>query len=167
MNKCWRKLLIATKPCALLLCAVIFAAPAGALAGGALITFESVPGVTAMNAFIDGCCTIPTGARLSTQLQMSDGVSFSSPAGYVAVVRLGSGHATSGANGIGGVTASNVIKYNQPVVITFSLPGSPSTPAITDFVSIRGDQIRAAGGFATMEAFDVSGARIGSATAAD
>src|SRR5687768_15931443 len=154
MNKCWRKLLIATKPCALLLCAVIFAAPAGALAGGALITFESIPGVTALNAFIDGCCTIPTGARLSTQLQMSDGVSFSSAAGYVAVVRLGSGHATSGVNGIGGVSASNILKYNQPVVITFTMPGSPATPAITDFVSIRGDQFQAACS-AKMEAFDV------------
>jgi hypothetical protein len=153
--------------CSIVLCAVLVAAPASAFVGEVLITFESIPGVTAMNSFIDGSGVVPTGARLSTQLQMSDGLSFSSTAGYVAVVRLGSGHATSGVNGIGGVNASNVIKYNQPVNITFSVPGSPSTPAVTDFVSIRGDKIWASGGSATMQAFDLDGALIGSVTATD
>jgi hypothetical protein len=134
--------------------------------GRGLITFERIPDVTAMTSFIDGSDVVPSTAQLSTQLQMSDGVSFSSAAGYVAVVRLGSGHATSGVNGIVGVNASDIIKYNQPVVITFSMPGSPSTPAVTDFVSIRGDKNPATGS-ATMEAFDVSGALIGSLTVPD
>jgi len=134
--------------------------------GKGLITFESIPGVTAMTSFIDGSDIVPSTGRLSTQLQMTSGVSFSSAAGYVAVVRLGSGNATSGVNGITGVNASDIITYNQPIVITFSMPGSPSTPAVTDFVSIRGDQ-SAATGSATMEAFDVSGALIGSVTALD
>jgi hypothetical protein len=167
MNKRGKKLLSATKLCSFLLCAVLTAAPASALAGEILITFESISGVTAMNSFFDGSSVVPAGARLSTQLQMSSGVSFSSTAGYVAVVRLGSGHATSGVNGIGGVNASGVIKYNQPVNITFSMPGSPSTPAVTDFVSIRGDNFWVANATATMQGFDVNGVLIGSVTAAE
>jgi hypothetical protein len=165
MNKLRNHRLIAMKLCSFLLCTVLVAAPARAFVGEVLITFESIPGITAITLYPDGSA-VPAGARLSTQLQMSDGLSFSSTAGYVALVRLGSGHATSGLNGIGGVNTSNVLKYNQPVVITFSMPGSPSTPAITDFVSIRGDQL-AASGSAKMEAFDVGGALIRSLTAAD
>ena len=151
--------------CPIVLCAALVAVQTVALAGEVLITFESVTGITTTAAYPDGS-PVPAGARLSMQLQMSDGLSFSSTAGYVALVRLGSGHATSGVNGIGGVNASNVLKYNQPVVITFSMPGSPSTPAVTDFVSVRGDQLQGAGS-ATMEAFDPGGAKIGSVTAAD
>jgi len=129
-----------------------------------MITFECISSVTAMS-YLDET-PVPLDARLSTQLQMSHGVTFGSVAGYVALVRLGSGHATSPPNGIGGVDASNLLEYDSPIVITFTMPGSPSTPAVTDFISIRGDQIAAAGS-ATMEAFDVSGALIGSVTAAD
>src|SRR3989442_2473772 len=142
----------------------------GERAGAGVITFESVPGVTGM-AFLDGT-PVPVDGRLGTQLQLSDGVSFSSIAGssivgYVALVNLGSGHATSGVNGIGGVDAANTLRYNSPVMITFTLPGDPSTPAITNFVSIRGDQFAVVGGSATMEAFDVNGLSLGSVTAAD
>jgi hypothetical protein len=131
-----------------------------------LVNFEAIPGITALNGFGDGCCIIPAGARLSTQLQNSHGVTFSSVAGYVAVVRLGTGHATSGLNGIGGVNVGNFLKYNSPVVITFNVPGSPSTPGATDFVSIRGDTIPATGR-ATMEAFDAEGTLLATVTAAD
>jgi hypothetical protein len=131
-----------------------------------VVDFEAIPGITVMNAFGDGCCVIPLGARLSTQLQMSHGVTFSSVAGYVAVVRLGTGHATSGSNGIGGVNVANVLKYNSAVVITFNVPGSPSTPGMTDFVSIRGDT-NPATGRATMEAFDAEGTLLATVTAAD
>ena len=131
-----------------------------------LVDFEAIPGITALGSFGDGCCVVPLTARLSTQLQVSHGVTFSSVAGYVAVVRLGTGHATSGANGIGGVNLANALKYNSPVVITFNVPGSPSTPGVTDFVSIRGDT-QPATGRATMEAFDAEGTLLATATAAD
>src|SRR3989475_11638918 len=142
----------------------------GERAGAGVLTFEGVPGVTGM-AFLDGM-PVPLDARLGTQLQLSDGVSFSSIAGssivgYVALVNLGSGHATSGVNGIGGVDAANTLRYNSSILITFTLPGDPSTPAITNFVSIRGDQFAVVGGSATMEAFDVNGLSLGSVTAAD
>lgn len=128
---------------------------------GELITFEGIPGVVAMSP-ANGT-PVPLNARLSTELQASNGVSFSSIGGYVAVANLGLGRAATPPNGIGGVDSSNLLNYNAPVVITFSMPGSPSTPAITDFVSIRGD-LSATLGSATMEAFDVSGSLIGSAT---
>ena len=140
--------------------------PAVAVVDETTINFESIPGISPTVSFFDGCCVVPTTARLSNQLQMSQGITFSSAAPYVVVARLGGGHATSGVVGIGGVNASNVIKYNAPVIITFSMPGSPATPAVTDFVSIRGD-LHWALGIATMEAFDEDGNLIGQSTAQD
>lgn len=128
-----------------------------------LIDFETVPGVTPMS-FFSGT-PVPSGAELTNQLQLSDGVSFTSGPGYVALVLLGIGHATSGSNGIGGVDASGVLDYS-PFEVTFSLPGSPSTRAVTDSVSIRGDQI-AIPGTATLEAFGLSGNSLGSVTTDD
>jgi hypothetical protein len=138
----------------------------GERAGADLITFEVVPGVTALGTFFDGT-PVPVEARLSNQLQLSEGVSFSSTPGYVALVNLGVGHATSGVSGIGGVNAADALRYNSPVIITFTLPGEAGTPAVTDFVSIRGDNFPVAGGSATMEAFDVNGVLLGSVTVAD
>jgi hypothetical protein len=138
----------------------------GERAGADLITFEVVPGVTAMGTFFDGT-PVPLESRLSNQLQLSQGVSFSSTVGYVALVNLGLGHATSGVTGIGGVNAADALRYNSPVVITFTLPGEPGTPAVTDFVSIRGDNFPVAGGSATMEAFDVNGVSLGITTVPD
>jgi hypothetical protein len=51
---------------------------------------------------------IPEAARLSDELATTHGVLFSSGAGYVAVVALGVGHATSGTNGIGGSTPAGI-----------------------------------------------------------
>jgi len=161
MNKLRNNLMLL---CLIMLCTALVAVPASALVGEILLTFESVPGITPGTS--QQGAGVQTWARLSTQMQMSHGVSFSSTASYVAVVNLGSGHATSGATGIGGVNASNILTYNQPIVITFTMPGSPSTPAVTNFVSIRGDQ-RPATGSATMQAFDLDGAPIESVTAPD
>jgi hypothetical protein len=133
------------------------------------VCFDVIPGLTGME-FFDGN-PVPLMAQLSNQLQLSEGVSLSSPPmNYVALVNLdmlGSGHAISPPNGIGGVNAENRLKYDSPVFITFTLPGNPSTPAITDLVSIRGDQRAVPGAFATMEAFDVNGVSLGSVTASD
>ena len=139
----------------------------GERAGADVVSFEDLPGMMGMG-FLDGT-PVPSDARLSSQLQLSRGVSFSSIAGYVALVNLGIGHATSGLNGIGGVNAANNLNYNSPVIITFTVPGDPSTPAVTDFVSIRGDNFPAGisgcppavGGCAMMEAFDINGVLLG------
>lgn len=123
------------------------------------IDFEMVNGVTPGG--ITGA--VAAGSRLSDQLQGDYGVSFRSvDKPYVALVRLGVGHATSGANGIGSVSASDTMAYST-MTITFSMPGNPSLPAVTNQVSIRGDQTAIAG-TASIEAFDVDEVSLGKAT---
>ena len=143
--------------------AIAAAAYITAPAGADLITFEDVPGVTTVGFFAG--TPVPAGARLTDQLQVSDGVSFTAAPGYVALVLLGAGHATSGVNGIGGVGASGLLDYS-PFEVTFSVPGDPSTPGVTDFVSIRGDQ-EAIPGTATLEAYGITGGLLGSMTTDD
>ncbi len=132
--------------------------------GPILINFENIPAVTPMgNA--QGT-SVPLAARLSTQLQMSTGARFSSVSDHVAVVHLGLNHATSGLLGIGGVNAANSLIYNSPVAITFSVPGSPTIPAFTNFVSMRAD-FAGGGGTMTLQAFDINGTLIGTASVLD
>jgi len=143
----------------------------GGHAAAADITFENIAGMTPMSPFFDNT-DVPldtpfASSRLGTQLQLSHGVSFSSDADYVALVNLGSGHATSGGAGIGGVTAANILKYHSAVIITFTMPGDPTIPAVTDSVSIRGDNFPNSSGSATMEAFDVNGALLASVAVPD
>jgi hypothetical protein len=129
-----------------------------------LVNFDAIPGITPMaNAAGQ---VVPTAARLSTQLQLSQGISFSSGVAYIAVVLLGVGHATSGPNGIGGVNASNQLSYGTAVTATFTVPGDPSTPGVTDFVSVRGDTAPGSG-TATLQAFDINGNLLGSDTKPD
>ena len=109
---------------------------------------------------------VPGSAQLSNQFQATDGVTFSSGSPFVAVVLLGVGHATSGANGFGGVNAAGQLSYITPTLLTFTDPGNAGVKATTDFVSIRGDQFPAAGS-ATMEGFDINGTSLGSVTTAD
>src|SRR5206468_6857854 len=86
---------------------------------------------------------------------------------YDALVHLGCWYVISDVFVIGRVDARNSLRYNSPMMVTFTLPGDPSAPAITNFVSIRGDQFAVVGGSATMEAFDVNGLSLESVTAAD
>jgi hypothetical protein len=83
------------------------------------------------------------------------------------VVALGGSHATSGINGIGGVDQNGMLLYSGPIRIEFSLPSSPSIPAVTDFVSIRSDLIANGGHPITLEAFNVNGGLLGSMTRLD
>jgi Flp pilus assembly protein TadD len=145
--------------------AAIRAALDNALGADVAITFESVAGLTPTDSYRDGSA-VPAGARLSDQLQRTSGVSFRSTAEYVALLRLGVGHATGGFNGIGGVDRSHRLGYGQPLVITFSVPGSTAAPGVTDLVSVRGDNAPGSGS-ARMEAFGLDGAPIGSVTAHD
>ena len=101
---------------------------------------------------------IPPSARLSDAFLFTHGVRFSSGSPFVAVVDLGVGHATSGTNGIGGSTHEGLLTYdkNFPIVVSFFDPNDPSRPAVTDFVSVRGDG-RGEGQLITLNAFDVDG----------
>jgi len=118
------------------------------------IDFE---GFSAM-PFLDIQHPIPPNARLSDAFLFTHGVRFSSGSPFVAVVDLGVGHATSGTNGIGGSTPEGLLTYdkNFPIVMSFFDPNDPSRPAVTDFVSVRGDE-HGEGQSITLKAFDVDG----------
>ena len=131
------------------------------LASAATIDFESLPGMPNATGSI-----VPTGSRLSDQLQSTTGAVFSSAVGYVAAVVLGPGHAQSPPNGIGGVSSANRLSYGSPITVTFFDTLNPSLLAVTDFVSIRGDKI-AISGTATLEAFNVAGGSLGLVTVSD
>src|SRR5262245_3692883 len=79
-------------------------------------------------------------------------------------VSLGSVFTTSGINGIGGSTPKGILTYDRsfPIVATFFDPGAPGTPAITDFVSLRIDQLGDSGLSVTLEAFDLDGVLVDS-----
>jgi len=141
---------------------------AGTPASAELVTidFESLP---AMNTFVSGNL-IPAEARLHDQLLASHGVLFSSGSAYVAVVPLGVGHATSGSNGIGGSTADGILTYNAayPITISFFDVANPGVMAVTDFVSLRGDQAGTGGELSvSLSAYDVFGVLLGTDTQPD
>jgi hypothetical protein len=159
-------LLIAVVRVSLIVAALIpfwMLVPADARTELIVIDFEGLDAMT----FFSGN-PIPDSARLSDAFLPTHGVRFSSGSPYVAVVDLGVGHATSGTNGIGGSTPAGVLTYDRqyPIVISFFDPGNPSVPAVTDFVSVRGDN-GGSGLPITLNAFDVEGNLIASFTTVD
>ncbi len=62
---------------------------------------------------------------------------------------------------------SRGLNFSSESTIDFFLPGSPTTPAATDSVSIRNDLIANGAEPVTIEAFDVSGTPLGRATMID
>lgn len=101
---------------------------------------------------------VPSAAQLSNYFLSTLGVSFSSGNNYVAVVALGTNHATSGVNGIGATDGNGFLTYYKPhsIVAEFFDPQNPSVMGVTDFVSLRGD-LWGNGLTITLNAFDVSG----------
>lgn len=59
------------------------------------------------------------------------------------------------------------LSYGTPFTISFFDLSNTNIKAVTNFVSIRGDQVPLSGATATMEAFDVIGNSIGMVTAND
>lgn len=134
-----------------------WAAPAHAVT----IDFDSLAGMTNSPGSI-----VPDANQLSSGF-LSLGVSFSSLAGYVAVVDHSPNPTVSNPNVIGGVTADGRLSYGSPVTISFFDPSNPAILGVTDFVSIRGDQVPLPGAVASMEAFDVLGNSLGVVSAFD
>ena len=128
-----------------------------------IIRFDDLPSTN----YVSGHFVEPF-ARLSDQYQSTLGVTFSSSAGYVAVVNLGWGSATSGTNGIGGVTPDNILTYNRnyPVTAWFSDPSDPSIKVSTNYVSLRGD-LWGSAEFATLNGYDVDGNLVATTTVPD
>lgn len=126
------------------------------------ITFDTLPGMTNTPGV-----AVPVVSQLSDAFLLSDGVLFSSAAGYAAVVNHAPAPMITPPNLIAGVTASGILSYGTPLEISFFDPSSPSTLATTDFVSIRGDRAPFPGATATMEIFDIFGASLGSVSDSD
>jgi hypothetical protein len=125
----------------------------------AWIDFEDFTGVS----FFPG--PVPLQNRLSDQMQFERGVRFSASDGAVAIVNLGPGHASSGTNGIGGLEGGS-LNYAVALEIIFTMPGAPAVPAMSDFVSIRIDQLGGAGPI-SMLAYNYDGALLGQTNVAD
>ena len=127
------------------------------------LDFENVDSMTFMSRN-----PIPPSARLSDTYLYTHGVRFSSGSPYVAVVDLGDGHATSGTNGIGGSTPNGVLTYDAqfPIVARFFDSSDPSVPAVTNFVSVRGDLL-GSGQVITLNAFGLDGKTIASSSDTD
>ena len=130
------------------------------------ITFEESVGVVAM--VNSPGSAVPAASQLTNQYLVSDGVSFTSLAGYAAVVNHGAGNLSASVpNIIGGTTNGGALDYNAPITISFFLPSSTSTAAVTSFFKIQGDYIPLGSGSVTAQAFDVSGHLLGSTSDTD
>jgi hypothetical protein len=139
------------------ICGVLFVTAAQA---ATTINFESI-GSPMTNS---PGSAVPSGAQLGNQYQATLGPVFKSGSAFVALVNLGSG-TTSPTTGIGGTSAGN-LSYGTPFEIQFFLPGT-STPAATDAVSLQLDTIPLGSGTVTMQAFNLSGALLGTITVTD
>ncbi len=127
------------------------------------LDFEGIP---ATPSFAGGS-TVPPEAKLSDRFLSTHGVNFrSEDIPTIAVVNLGVGHATSGRNGIGGMGSTTTIRYASPIVAEFFVPGSPSIPALTDFVSIKVDR-QGALGTVVLQGFGLDGVLLQSTSAVD
>jgi hypothetical protein len=130
-----------------------------------LITFEE-PILTAMSN--SPGAPVPVGAQLSNQFLGTLGASFSSGAGYVAVVDHGFPTLTpTPPNIIGGTTAAGTLDYSAPITVSFFDPSNTSNAATTDHVKVLGDLFGLGSGTVTLNAFDLSGNLLGSVTDTD
>jgi hypothetical protein len=128
-----------------------------------VLDFEGFGGMTFISRN-----TIPPSARLSDAFLFTDGVRFSSGSPFVAVTENGVGHAPGGKNGIGGSTPDGKLTYDRtyPIMARFFDPKNPAVPAVTDYVSVRGD-LWGGGQTIVLNAYDLDGKRIGSSTVVD
>ncbi len=126
----------------------VIALPAGTL------TFDNPPPGVTPNNFIQGSPVAPN-SRLTNQFEKF-GALFSTFDGapYAALIDL-TGQAPSGTNGIGAVNVAGNVDYTQDIDILLVVPGT-TTPAVTDFVSIQGDEIPLPGNV-IFSAYDIGG----------
>ena len=113
---------------------------------------------------------VPNSAKLSDQYLNTYGVSFQSLSKpYVAVVYLSEGFATSGTNGITSVSGDDRQVYDagNPLFASFYDPANPSTPGVTDFVSLRGDTFGYPEQTVTLEAYDLDGSLLDTHSVSD
>lgn len=132
-----------------------------------LITFEEVPNGLAPMVNSPGTA-IPTASQLTNQYLASNGVSFSSLAGYAALVNHGLGNETASIpNIIGGTNLSGGLDYNAPITISFFDLSNPAIFATTDLFKIQGDWVPLGSGAVFATAFGASGNILGSTSDTD
>jgi hypothetical protein len=137
---------------------------ASVAAHAALINFDSPPAGLTPNYYIQGS---PVGASSQLTNQFENlGALFSTFNGapYAALIDL-TGQAPSGTNGVGAVNSAGNVDYTQDLDIFLVVPGT-TTPAVTDFISIQGDEIPLPGNV-IFSAYDVNGNLLASSTAPD
>jgi hypothetical protein len=130
-----------------------------------IITFETLPGMgNAPGA------AVPAGSQLSTQFLASDGVSFSSGAGYAAVVDhvpgCGATCTPTPPNIIGGTNSAGQLDYSVPITAAFFSTANTSLKATTGFVQVLGETFPD-GSTVTLEAYGVGGNLLGSASVSE
>lgn len=131
----------------------------------ALITFEELPnGLTAMTNSPGS--TVQASSQLSNQYLASNGVSFTSGAGYAALVIHGSPTA-SNPNIIGGTSSSGTLDYLVPITISFFDVSDTSVKAETDFFKIQGDWHPLGLGEVFATAYDATGQILGTTSDTD
>ena len=146
---------------ALALAAALSAAPAAATN---LITFEE-PVVVAMSN-VPGAA-VPLTARLHDQFRATLGASFSSGAGYVAVVSHAPYPTASVPNIIGGTTPGGTLAYASLITVDFFDPAHPASSGKTGFVRVQGDYFGAGYGSIFLSAYDRAGHLLGTSTDTD
>src|SRR5580693_2180544 len=130
------------------------------------ITFDNPPaGLVPNSSFIEGT-PVDADAQLTNQFE-NLGAIFSTVGGspFAALVDLGLGHAVSGTNGIGAVSASGNLDYALDTDIFLVVPGTLQ-PAVTDSISIQGDEIPSFGQV-ILSAYDTAGNLIASKSVED
>ena len=131
-----------------------------------LITFEELPnGLIAMaNAGI----VVPRESRLTNQYLASSGVSFTSLAGFAALVNHGIGNPTASIpNVIGGVDSNGVLNYTAPITISFFDVTDTSVKAVTNAFKIQGDWYPLGFGSVFATAYGAAGNILGSTSDTD
>jgi hypothetical protein len=146
-------------------CALTALTLAGMTQAGS-INFENPPsGLVPNSSFIAGT-SVDADAQLTNQFE-SLGAIFNTIGGspYAALIDLGTGHAVSGTNGVGTVSSANTLDYTLDLDILLVVPGT-LTPAVTDTISIRGDEIPSFGNV-IYSAYDTLGNLVASGVTQD
>lgn len=131
-----------------------------ARAAGVVVNFDDYSSVGLSLMGNSPGSAVPEGSKLSDQYLNSYGVTFSSTSNYIAIGEFGT---TSSPAGIGGVTSDGKLSYDDPVTVTFFLPGT-SIPAVTNSVSIAGDATGISSQSASFTAYDINAVAINSQT---
>ena len=97
---------------------------------------------------------MPGGAQLSSQYLATDGVLFTSGAGFAAVANHGFNiYTPSAPNLIGGTNADGTLNYAAPITASFFTTANTNMFATTNSVKVLGDLLGVGSGSVTLSAY--------------